>query len=101
MGNELSTLTTDDLQDQLEQLQRTEAEEIARELLKQETSVDISYQKIIEKGGNGFMGVYVHVNADGKTMTTRARRDVLLSLAKYDLLRDLIISKFLFSDSKA
>ena len=34
-----------------------------------------------------------------KTMTTKAKRDVVLSLAKSDL--DLIISKFLFSKSKA
>ena len=73
MGNELSTLTTDDLQVQLEQLQKTEAEEKARELLKQETSYDISYEKIIEKGGTGFMEAYVQDSADYYKKYFRAR----------------------------
>ena len=101
MGNELSSLTSDDLQVQLEQLQKTEAEEKARELLKKETSYDLSYQKLIKKKKTGFMQVYVYKTADFKTMTTTAKRDVVLSLAKSDLLRDLTFSKFLFSDSKA
>ena len=101
MGNELSTLTTDDLQVQLDQLQKTEAEEKARELFKQETSVDFSYQSLIDDGLTGFTHAYVAINADFKTMTTTAKQDVVLSLAKSDLSRDLTFSKFLFSDSKA
>ena len=84
-------MTTDDLQVQLEQLEKIEAEEKARELLKQETSYDSSYQEIIKKGGTGFMEAYVEVTADFKTMTTTAKRDVVLSLAKSDLLRDLAL----------
>ena len=85
MSNELSTLTTDDIQVQLELIQKTEAEEKARELLNQETSYDYSYQKLIESGCTGFMHAYIHVTADYKAMTTKAQRDVVLSLAKYDL----------------
>ena len=49
MGNELSSLTADDLQVQLEQLQKAETEDNARELLKQEISADYSYQRLIEE----------------------------------------------------
>ena len=89
MDNELSSLTSDDFQVQLEQLQKIEAEEKARELVKQEIFLDYSYQEIIKKGVSGFMEFYVIITGDDKTMTTRAKRDVVLSLAKSDLLRDL------------
>ena len=89
MDNELSLLSSDDLQVQLEQRQKAEAEKRARELLKQETSYDYSYQEIIKRDGFGFMQVYLLITTDKKTMTTKAKRDVVLSLAKYDLLRDL------------
>ena len=96
MGNELSTLTTDDLQVQLEQLQKTEAEEKARELLKQETTYDETYQGLIKEGLTGFMQSYLIITVDFETMTVRAKRDVVLSLAKYDLLRDLKFLDFSF-----
>ena len=89
MGNELSRMTTDDLQVQLEQLEKIEVEEKARELLKQETSNDVSYQALIENGVSGYMQGYLISTVDAKTMTTTAKRDVVLSLAKFDLLRDL------------
>ena len=101
MGNELSCLTSDDLQVQVNQLSKAETEEKAHELLKQETSYDNSYRNLIENDFTGFMEAYVYKTADFKTMTTRARRDLVLFLAKSDLLRDLTFSKFLFSDSKA
>ena len=101
MDNELSSLASDDLQLPLEQRQKAEAEKKARELFKQETSVDFSYQEIIEMGGTGFMQVYLIITHDKKTMKTRAKRDVVLSLAKSDLLRDLTFLDFLFSESKA
>ena len=88
MDHEPSSITTDDLEVQLDQVQKTEAGKKARELLKLEASVDFSYQQIIEKGFTGFMHAYVFFTADYKTMTTRAKRDVVLSLAKFDLLRD-------------
>ena len=88
MGSELSTLTADDLQVQLEQLQKAETEDNARELLKQEISADYSYQRLIEENFTGYMHAYVCDTVDFKTMTTRAKRDVVLSLAKSDLLRD-------------
>ena len=87
-------MTTDDLQAQLEQLQKTEVEEKARELFEKETSYDNSYQELIDKGRSGFMEAYVFHTVDFKTMTTTAKRDVLLSLAKFDLLRDLAFSSF-------
>ena len=88
MGNELSTLTADDLQVQLEQLQKTEAEDNARELLKQEISANYSYQRLLEEDFIGYMHAYVCDTVDFKTMTSRAKGDVILSLAKSDLLRD-------------
>ena len=99
MDDELST--TEDLQIQLEQLQQTEAEEKARELLKQETSIDISYQEIIEENDSGFMDAYIQLTGDPKTMTTRAKQDVVLSFAKSDLLRDLtFLLRFLTQNRK-
>ena len=94
MGNELSSLTSNDLQVQLNQLRKAEAEKTARELLKQETSVDISYQELFEKGSSGFLHFYVGVKADFKTMTTTAKQDVVLSLAKSDLLGILLLLDF-------
>ena len=87
MENKLSTLTTDDLQIQLEQLRKVEAEAKARELFKQELSAHCpSYQEVIEKFAfTGFMHAYTRFTADVKTMTTRAKQDVVLSLAKSDL----------------
>ena len=101
MGNWLSSLISNDRQVQLEQLPKTEVEGKARELLKQEISDDFSYQELIEMDFTGFMQGYLLDTVDEKTMTTRARRDVVLFLAKSDLLRDLTFSKFLFSESKA
>ena len=94
MDNELSLLTSNDLQVQLNQLRKAEAEKKARELLKQETSVDCSYQEIIEDGFSGFLHIYVQVTADFKTMTTTAKQDVVLSLAKSDLLGILLLLCF-------
>ena len=85
MINELSSITTEDPQVQVDQLRKAEAEEKARELFKHETSHDISYRKIIEKSGTGFMEAYIYITADFKTMTTRAKRNVVLALAKSDL----------------
>ena len=87
MGNELSSLTTDDRQLQINQRRKAKAEKKARELLNQETSYDYSYQELIEKDFTGYMEAYVEVTKDVKTMTTRAKREVVLSLAKYDLLK--------------
>ena len=111
MGNEPSSITADDLQVELEQQLdqlghylahclyhlRVEAEKKAGELFKQETSFYISYQEITKKGYSGFMQAYLQATVDKNTMTTRAKRDVALSLAKYDLLWDLtFVSFFLF-----
>ena len=103
MGNELSTLTTDDLQVQLKQLQKVEAETKARILFKQETveTYDFSYQQFIAGGFAGYMNGYVAKTADMKTMTTRAKRDVVLTLAKYDLFGDLTFFRIIRSNLKA
>ena len=108
MSDELSSLTSEDLQVQLNQLRKAEAEDKARELFKQELSFDISYQLLIEKGEEegpfkgitGFMHIYVMAAVDLDTITTTAKRDVVLSLAKSDLLRDLAFISFSCSDSK-
>ena len=81
MGNELSSITADDLQIQLDHLQKAAPEEFARTLLKHETAKDFSYKEIIEKGDNGFMNFYVRVTTNLKTLTTTAKQDVVLSLA--------------------
>ena len=104
MGNELSRLTADDLRIQLESNQEIiesvvkliilQAEAKARKLLKKELSAEISYQEIIGSRGTGFMDVYVGMTVDFKTMTTRAKRDVVLSLAKADLSRGQTICLF-------
>ena len=93
MDNNLSSIATDDLQVQHEQLRKVEAEKKARKLLKQETSDDYSYEQLIEKHFNGFMHFYVKKTANYKEMTTSAKRDVVLSLAKIDLLGNQIFSK--------
>ena len=85
MGNELSQLIPDDLQVQLEQLQKLEAEQKARELLVRETTVDRSYQQIIQRGFTGFVETYLKATVDYNTMTTRANQKVVISLAKFDL----------------
>ena len=86
--------TSDNLQ--LEQSKKVEVEQKARELLKRETTIDISYENIIKKGLTGFMQAYLVVTVDDKTMTTKAKGEVVLNLAKSDLLRDQIINKFFF-----
>ena len=96
MGNELSSLTTDDLKVQFEYLQRTLAEETARKLLKYETSIDTTYGELIAKGDIGFMHAYIKSTADVKTLTTRADRDVVISLAKCDLLKGSFSFFFVF-----
>ena len=48
MINELSSITTEDPQVQVDQLRKAEAEEKARELVKQEIFLDYSYQEIIK-----------------------------------------------------
>ena len=126
MGNEISTLTDEDLRIQLESYQETidsvvkqmlsQAEENARKLLKQETSAvpyqeqfnvsheqlnKSSYQELIEDKLTGFMQVYTGYMADYKTMTTQAKRDVILALAKFDLFGDQTFFRTLRSDSKA
>ena len=85
---------------------KKEAEKRARKLLKKETSIDISYQELNELGthsnqiGTGFMHAYLIDTHNLKTMTTTAKRDVLISLAKSDLFRDPSFNRFFFSDSK-
>ena len=111
MDSDLFSMTTDDLQVQPEQLRKAEVEEKALKLLKRETlesqkalphlALDYhSYQKYNEKGYTGFMHVYVNKTANPKTMTTSAKRDVMLFLAKFDLLRDQIIFNANFSEAK-
>ena len=93
MGNWLATLAIKYFQFLVEQIQKTEAEKNARELLIHEIPFHYSYesyQEIIEyEPWTGFMCYYVYVTAEFETMTTTAKRDVVLSLAKSDLLRDL------------
>ena len=88
MDNTLSTTTNDDPHIQLEQLKKSEVEQKGRDLLKRETTVDISYSQIIEKGLTGFMQAYIIISVNDKTMSTKAKQEVVINLAESDLSRD-------------
>ena len=96
MGNHTSTFTSDD-----HAVQKKKAERKACKLFKQELSIDLSYEKLVECRTEdwqhtSFMHNYLVLTADRKAMTTKAKPSVVLTLAKSDLFRDKTCAYFIF-----
>ena len=99
--------TVSDHREQIEQIQKEEANRKGRELLKQGTNgqYDLSYQELVAltvtdglSGSNnltGFTHAYIKTAADMKKMITTGKDEIILALADYDLSRDQTICYYL------
>ena len=77
------------------QRDKAEIEEESRKILKRELNLDNkdvpSYEWMRSKGLKGFLLNYLHLTKNDETLTTTAKANIVKTLSKNDLLRDLKI----------
>ena len=68
---------------------KAEVEKESQEIIKREFSRDRSYEYVKSNGWTGFLDYYLCQTENEETLTTNAKTDVVQTLSKNDLLRDL------------